>query len=57
VDERARFRGKALKDIKLHPEIKFDTPSEPSSGWLSLGEARPPLPSSGSSTIPASRCG
>ncbi|MEX0323326.1 MAG: Trk system potassium transporter TrkA [Puniceicoccaceae bacterium] len=23
VDERARLRGKALRDIKLHPEIKF----------------------------------
>lgn len=23
VDEDARFRGKALKDLKLHPEIKF----------------------------------
>ncbi len=23
VDEKAKFRGKALRDIKLHPEIKF----------------------------------
>jgi trk system potassium uptake protein TrkA len=23
VDERARFRGKALREIKLHPEVKF----------------------------------
>jgi trk system potassium uptake protein TrkA len=23
VDQRARFRGKALRDIKLHPEVKF----------------------------------
>lgn len=23
VDERAKFRGKALRDIKLHPEVKF----------------------------------
>lgn len=23
VDEKARFRGKALRDIKLHPEVKF----------------------------------